>query len=136
MGKKDYKGTILDGRDSFDSWRMGLDNSLLSNDLMTYVTTEETVQTSGQSTPGDKTTEDIKNTSLARMKIRHSIDQTHKNSVNHLSDPRAIYQSLIDRYAASNKARLRQLIQIIYDISTQTNWTVQEKVDDLKRLRA
>ena len=136
MGKKDYKGTILDGRDSFDSWRMGLDDSLLSNDLMTYVTTEETVQTSGQSTPGDKTTEDIKNTSLAQTKIRHSIDQTHKNSVNHLSDPRAIYQSLIDRYAASNKARLRQLIQIIYDISTQTNWTVQEKVDDLKRLRA
>lgn len=136
MGKKDYKGTILDGRDSFDSWRMGLDDSLLSNDLMTYVTTEETVQTSGQSTPGDKTTEDIKNTSLARMKIRHSIDQTHKNSVNHLSDPRAIYQSLIDRYAASNKARLRQLIQIIYDISTQTNRTVREKVDDLKRLRA
>ena len=136
MGKKDYKGTILDGRDSFDSWRIGLVVSLLSNDLMTYVTTEETVQTSGQSTPGDKTTEDIKNTSLARMKIRHSIDQTHKNSVNHLSDPRAIYQSLIDRYAASNKARLRQLIQIIYDISTQTNRTVREKVDDLKRLRA
>ena len=24
MGKKDYKGTILDGRDSFDSWKMDL----------------------------------------------------------------------------------------------------------------
>jgi hypothetical protein len=30
MGKKDYKGTILDGRDSFDSWRMDLDDSLLT----------------------------------------------------------------------------------------------------------
>jgi hypothetical protein len=136
MGKKDYKGTILDGRDSFDSWRMDLDDSLLSDDLMSYVTTEATVQTSGSSTPGDKSAEDIKNTSLARMKIRQSIDQTHKNSVNHLTDPRAIYQSLVDRYAASNKARLRQLIRMIYDVSTQTNRTVQEKVDDLKRLRA
>ena len=136
MGKKDYKGTILDGRDSFDSWRMDLDDSLLSDDLMSYVTTEATVQTSASSTPGDKSAEDIKNTSLARMKIRQSIDQTHKNSVNHLTDPRAIYQSLVDRYAASNKARLRQLIRMIYDVSTQTNRTVQEKVDDLKRLRA
>ena len=136
MGKKDYKGTILDGRDSFDSWRMDLDDSLLSDDLMSYVTTEAAVQTSGSSTPGDKSAEDIKNTSLARMKIRQSIDQTHKNSVNHLTDPRAIYQSLVDRYAASNKARLRQLIRMIYDVSTQTNRTVQEKVDDLKRLRA
>lgn len=136
MGKKDYKGTILDGRDSFDSWRMDLDDSLLSDDLMSYVTTEAAVQTSGSSTPGDKSTEDIRNTSLTRMKIRQSIDQTHKNSVNHLTDPRAIYQSLVDRYAASNKARLRQLIRMIYDVSTQTNRTVQEKVDDLKRLRA
>jgi hypothetical protein len=44
MGKKDYKGTILDGRDSFDSWKMDLDDSLLSDDLMSYVTTEATVQ--------------------------------------------------------------------------------------------
>ncbi|KAH6716454.1 hypothetical protein BKA61DRAFT_603179 [Leptodontidium sp. MPI-SDFR-AT-0119] len=87
MGKKDYKGTILDGRDSFDSWRMDLDDSLLSDDLMTYVTTEATVQTSGSSIPGGKSAADIKNTSLARMKIRQSIDQTHKNSVNHLTDP-------------------------------------------------
>src|SRR5258708_26775602 len=115
---------------------MDLDDSLLSDDLMSYVTTEATVQTPGSSTPGDKSAEDIKNTSLARMKIRQSIDQTHKNSVNHLTDPRAIYQSLVDRYAASNKARLRQLIRMIYDVSTQTNKTVQEKVDDLKRLRA
>ena len=96
MGKKDYKGTILDGRDSFDSWRMDLDDSLLSDDLMSYVTTEATVQTSGSSTLGDKSAEDIKNTSLARMKLRQSIDQTHKNSVNHLTDLRAIYQSLVD----------------------------------------
>ena len=65
MGKKDYKGTILDGRDSFDSWRMDLDDSLLSDDLMSYVTTEATVQTSGLSTPADKSAADIKNTSLA-----------------------------------------------------------------------
>jgi hypothetical protein len=136
MGKKDYKGTILDGRDSFDSWKMDLDDSLLSDDLMSYVTTEATVQTSGLSTPADKSTADIKNTSLARMKIRQSIDQTHKNSVNHLTDPRAIYKSLIERYAASNKARLRQLIRMLYDVSTQTNRTVQEKVDDLKRIQA
>jgi hypothetical protein len=43
---------------------MDLDDNLLSDDLITYVTTEETVQISGQSTPGDKTIEDIKNTSL------------------------------------------------------------------------
>lgn len=92
---------------------MDLDNSLLSDDLMTYITTEDTIQTSGQSTPGDKSTEDIKNTSLARMRIRQSIDQTHKNSVNRLSDPRAIYQSLIDRYTAADKVRLRQLIRMI-----------------------
>jgi hypothetical protein len=42
MGKKDYKGTILDGRDSFDSWKMDLDDSLLSDDFMSYVTTEAT----------------------------------------------------------------------------------------------
>ena len=136
MGKKDYKGTILDGRDSFDSWKMDLDDSLLSDDLMSYVTTEATVQTSGSSTPGDKSAADSKNTSLARMKIRQSIDQIHKNSVNHLTDPRAIYKSLTERYAASNKARLRQLIRMMYDVSTQSNRTVQEKVDDLKRLRA
>jgi hypothetical protein len=103
MGKKDYKGTMLDGSDSFDSWRMDLGDSLRSDDLMTSATTEAIVQTSGSSTPEDKSTADIKNTSLARMKIQQSIDQTHKNSVNH---PRAIYQSLIDRYTASNKARL------------------------------
>ncbi|KAM4063374.1 gag-polypeptide of LTR copia-type domain-containing protein [Hirsutella rhossiliensis] len=94
MGKKDYKGTILDGRDSFDSWKMDLEDNLLSDDLMSCVT------------------------------------------VNHLTDPRAIYQSLVKRYATSNKARLRQLIRMLYDVSTQTNRTVQEKVDDLKRLRA
>lgn len=133
MGKKDYKGTILDGRDSFDSWRMDLDDSLLSDDLMSYVTAEATVQTS---TSEDKSAADTKNISLARMKIRQSIDQVHKNSVNHLTEPHMIYQSLVDRYAASNKARLRQLIRRMYDVSTQTNKTVQEKVDDLKRLRA
>jgi hypothetical protein len=52
---------------------MGLDDSLLSDDLMSYVTTEATVQTSGSSTPGDKSAADIKNTSLARMKIRHVV---------------------------------------------------------------
>ncbi|OAQ57661.1 copia-like retrotransposable element [Pochonia chlamydosporia 170] len=136
MGKKDYKGTILDGRDSFDSWKMDLEDSLLSDDLMSYVTGEATPESSGLSTPGEKSAADIKNISLARMKIRQSIDQIHKNSVNHLIDPRAIYQSLVNRYAASNKARLRQLIRMMYDVSTQTNRTVQEKVDDLKRLRA
>ena len=129
MGKKDYKGTILDGRDSFDSWKMDLDDSLLSDDLMSYVTAKETAEAPASA-------EDIKNMSPARMKIRQSIDQIHKNSVNHLTDPHAIYQSLIDRYASSNKARLRQLIRMLYDVSTQTNRTVQEKVDDLKRLRA
>ncbi|KAH6698167.1 hypothetical protein BKA61DRAFT_622791, partial [Leptodontidium sp. MPI-SDFR-AT-0119] len=34
IGKKDYKGTILDRRGSFDSWRIDLDDSLLSDDLM------------------------------------------------------------------------------------------------------
>ncbi|KAM4061955.1 gag-polypeptide of LTR copia-type domain-containing protein [Hirsutella rhossiliensis] len=82
MGKKDYKGTILDGRDSFDSWKMDLEDNLLSDDLMSCVTV------------------------------------------------------LVKRYATSNKARLRQLIRMLYDVSTQTNRTVQEKVDDLKRLRA
>ncbi|KAF5121052.1 hypothetical protein E5D57_001742 [Metarhizium anisopliae] len=136
MGKKDYKGTILDGRDSFDSWKMDLEDSLLSEDLMSYVTGEATPESSASSTPGEKSAADIKNISLARMKIRQSIDQTHKNSVNHLIDPRAIYLSLVNRYAASNKARLRQLIRMMYDVSTQTHRTVQEKVDDLKRLRA
>ncbi|KJZ78398.1 hypothetical protein HIM_02436 [Hirsutella minnesotensis 3608] len=135
MGKKDYKGTILDGRDSFDSWKMDLEDSLLSDDLMSCVTGEATAESSGLSMPGENAA-DIKNVSLARMKIRQSIDQIHKNSVNHLTDPRAIYQSLVKRYATSNKARLRQLIRMLYDISTQTNRTVQEKVDDLKRLRA
>ena len=129
MGKKDYKGTILDGRDSYDSWKMDLDDSLLSDDLMIYVTGKPEAEAAA-------TAEDIKNTSLARMRVRQSIDQMHKNSVNHLTDPRAIYQSLVERYASSNKARLRQLIRMLYDISTQTNRTVQEKVDDLKRLRA
>lgn len=136
MGKKDYKGTILDGRDSFDSWKMDIEDSLLSDDLMSYVTSEATPESSGLSTPGEKSAADIKNISLARMKIRQSINQIHKNSVNHLIDPRAIYQSLVNRYAASNKARLRQLIRMMYDVSTQTHRTVQEKVDDLKRLRA
>ena len=136
MGKKDYKGTILEGRDSFDSWKMDLEDSLLGDDLLSYVTSEATPESCGLSTPGEKSAADIKNISLARMKIRQSIDQIHKNSVNHLTDPRAIYQSLISRYAASNKARLRQLIRLMYDVSTQTNRTVQEKVDDLKRLRA
>ncbi|OWT42438.1 copia-like retrotransposable element [Pochonia chlamydosporia 170] len=136
IGKKDYKGTILDGRDSFDSWTMDLEDSLLSDDLMSYVTGEATPESSGLSTPGEKSAADIKNMSLARMKIRQSIDQIHRNSVNHLVDPRAIYQSLANRYAASNKARLRQLIRMMYDVSTQTHRTVQEKVDDLKRLRA
>jgi hypothetical protein len=136
MGKKDYKGTILDGRDSFDSWKMDLDDSLLSDDLMGYVAAETRVDASGSSTSADKSAADIKNISLARMRIRQSIDQVHKNSVNHLTDPHMIYQSLVDRYAASNKARLRQLIRMMYDVSTQTNKTVQEKVDDLKRLRA
>jgi hypothetical protein len=131
MGKKDYRGTTLDGRDSFDSWRMDLDDSLLSDDLLDYVAGKTPVDGSASSSPAD-----IKNISLARMKIRQSIDQVHKNSVNHLTDPRAIYNSLIERYAASNKARLRQLIRMMYDVSTQTNRTVQEKVDDLKRLRA
>jgi hypothetical protein len=67
-GKKDYKGTILDGRDSFDSWRMDLDDSSLSDDLMSYVTAEATA---------DKSAADIKNTSLARMKYdRVSIKPT------------------------------------------------------------
>ena len=129
MGKKDYKGTILDGRDSYDSWKMDLDDSLLSDDLMDYVIPKPEAEAAAAA-------KDAKNISLARMKIRQSIDQTHKNSVNHLTDPRAIYQSLIERYASSNKARLRQLIRMLYDVSTQTNKTVQEKVDDLKRLRA
>ncbi|KAM4064276.1 reverse transcriptase, RNA-dependent DNA polymerase [Hirsutella rhossiliensis] len=135
MGKKDYKGTILDGRDSFDSWKMDLEDNLLSDDLMSCVTGKATAESSDLSTPGENAA-DIKNVSLARMKIRQSIDQIHKNSVNHLTDPRAIYQSLVKRYATSNKARLRQLIRMLYDVSTQTNRTVQEKVDDLKRLRA
>ncbi|KID93786.1 copia-like retrotransposable element, partial [Metarhizium majus ARSEF 297] len=115
---------------------MDLEDSLLSEDLMSYVTGEATPESSASSTPGEKSAADIKNISLARMKIRQSIDQTHKNSVNHLIDPRAIYLSLVNRYAASNKARLRQLIRMMYDVSTQTHRTVQEKVDDLKRLRA
>ena len=98
MGKKDYKGTILDGKDSFDRWKMDLDDSLLSDDLMSYVTAKTRAE-------APATAEDIKNTSLARMKIRQSIDQIHKNSVNHLTDPHTIYQSLIERYASS--ARLR-----------------------------
>ena len=65
MGKKDYKGIILDRRDSFDSWRMDLDDSLLNDGLMSYVTAEAKVQTSGSSTPGDKSAADIENTSLA-----------------------------------------------------------------------
>jgi gag-polypeptide of LTR copia-type len=136
MGKKDYKGTILDGRDTFDSWKMDLEDSLLSDDLMSYVISETASESSGILTPGSRSAADTKNISLARMKIRQSINQTHKNSVNHLTDPQEIYQSLVNRYAASNKARLRQLIRMIYDVSTQTNRTVQEKVDDLKRLRA
>ena len=105
---------------------MDLDDSLLSDDLMDYVIPKPEAETAAMA-------KDAKNISLARMRIRQSIDQTHKNSVNHLTDPRAIYQSLVERYASSNKARLRQLIRMLYDISTQTNRTVQEKVDDLKR---
>lgn len=86
MGKKDYRGTILDGRDSADSWKMDLDDSLISDDLMSYVTTKE-----APSATVSPTAEDIKNASVARMKIRQSIDQTHKNSVNHLTSPYAIY---------------------------------------------
>jgi hypothetical protein len=84
MGKKDYKGTILDGRDSFDSWKMDLDDSLLSDDLISYVTAKPEAEAAA-------TAKDIKNTSLIRMKIRQSIDQIHKNSVNHLTHPYAIY---------------------------------------------
>ena len=74
MGKKDYKGTILDGRDSYDSWKMDLDDSLLSDDLMIYVTGKPEAEAAA-------TAEDIKNTSLARMRVRQSIDQMHKNIV-------------------------------------------------------
>jgi hypothetical protein len=80
MGKKDYKGTILDGRDSFDSWRMDLDDSLLSDDLMSYVTTEATVQTSGSSTPGDKSAEDIK---------KH-LSRTNENTTEYRSNPQEL----------------------------------------------
>jgi hypothetical protein len=70
------------------------------------------------------------------MKIRQSVDQVHKNAINHLTEPWAIYQALVERYASSNEARLRQLLRKIYEVSTQTGRSVQEKVDDLKRLRA
>ncbi|KAF5128334.1 hypothetical protein E5D57_009270 [Metarhizium anisopliae] len=60
MGKKDYKGTILDGRDSFDSWKMDLEDSLLSEDLMGYVTSEAAPEPSALSTPGEKSAADIK----------------------------------------------------------------------------
>ncbi|KAM4055464.1 gag-polypeptide of LTR copia-type domain-containing protein [Hirsutella rhossiliensis] len=99
MGKKDYKGTILDGRDSFDSWKMDLEDNLLSDDLMSCVTDPQ------------------------------ELSQPSHRSTSNLS-------ILVKRYATSNKARLRQLIRMLYDVSTQTNRTVQEKVDDLKRLRA
>jgi hypothetical protein len=118
MGKKDYKGTILDGRDSFDSWKMDLEDSLLSDGLMRYVTAKAMAGTSDIA-EASANAEDILNTSLARMKIRQSIDKIHKNSINHLTDPRAIYQSIIERYASSNKARLRQLIRMLYDVSTR-----------------
>lgn len=83
MGRKDYKGTILDGRDSFDSWKMDLEDSLLSDDLMSYVTVKATAGVADNA-KAPTTAEDIKNTSLARMKIRQSIDQIHKNSINTL----------------------------------------------------
>ena len=130
------KGTVLDGRDSFNSWKMDTEDSLSSDDLTSYVIGDATAELSGFSTGDKKSATDIKNMSLARMKIRQSIDQTHKSSVNHLTDPREIYRSLVNRYATSNKARLWQLIRMMYDVSTQTNRTVQEEVDDLKRLRA
>ena len=85
MGKKDYKGTILDGRDTFDSWKMDLDDSLLSDDLMDYVIASNSSE--------DKNAADVKNISLVRMRVRQSINQVHKNSVNHLTDPHMIYQS-------------------------------------------
>ena len=66
----------------------------------------------------------------------NSLDEYHKKSVQSLDTPKEVYDFAIKKYGAPNAARRAQLLNSIYAISTQTNKTVQEKVDSLRNLKA
>jgi hypothetical protein len=151
MGKATYRGTVLSGRDNFDTWKKDLINFLRAEDLEDFIdgsaedpsidkkeeTAAESVQ--AEAVSKDKRTEIKeyrKKESTCNVAVLNSLDEYHKKSVQSLDTPKEVYDFVIRKYAAPNAARRAQLLNSIYAVSTQTNKTVQEKVDSLRNLKA
>ena len=77
-----------------------------------------------------------KKESICNVAVLNSLDEYHKKSVQSLDTPKEVYDFVIRKYAAPNAARRAQLLNLIYAVSTETNKTVQEKVDSLRNLKA
>ena len=77
-----------------------------------------------------------KNESICNVAVLNSLDEYHKKSVQSFNTPKEVYDFVIKKYAAPNAARRAQLLNAIYSVSTQTDKTVQEKVDSLRNLKA
>jgi hypothetical protein len=77
-----------------------------------------------------------KKESTCNVAVLNSLDGYHKKSVQSLDTPKEVYDFAIRKYAARNAARCAQLLNSIYAVSTQTDKTVQEKVDSLRNLKA
>ena len=77
-----------------------------------------------------------KKESICNVAVLNSLDEYRKKSIQSLDTPKEVYNFAIKKYGAPNAARRAQLLNSIYAISTQTNKTVQEKVDSLRNLKA
>jgi len=151
MGKATYRGTVLSSRDNFDTWKKDLMNFLRAEDLEDFIdgsAEDPSIDEKGKTVAGivqveavttekkTKIKEYRKNESICNVAVLNSLDEYHKKSVQSLDTPKEVYDFVIKKYAAPNAARRAQLLNSIYAVSTQTNKTVQEKVDSLRNLKA
>jgi hypothetical protein len=151
MGKATYRGTVLSGRDNFDTWKKDLMNFLRAEDLVDFIdgsaedpSNDEKEKTAAGSTQVEAVTKEKKaeikeyrkKESTCNVAVLNSLDEYHKKSVQSLNSPKEVFDFAIKKYAAPNAARRAQLLNSIYAVSTQKNKTVQEKVDSLRNLKA
>jgi hypothetical protein len=151
MGRATYRGTVLSGRDNFDTWKKDLMNFLRAEDLEDFIdgsAEDPSIDKNGKTAAGSVQVEAVtkekkaevkeygKKGSICNVAVLNSLDEYHKKSVQSLDTPKEVYDFVIKKYAAPNAARRAQLLNSIYAISTQMNKTVQEKVDSLRNLKA
>ena len=96
MGRATYRGTVLSGRDNFDTWKKDLMNFLRAEDLEDFIdrsAEDLSIDKKGKTVAGIAQVEAVtkekkaeikeyrKNESICNIAVLNSLDEYHKKSV-------------------------------------------------------